>query len=591
MKKMKKMKKMKIIIFLLIIVIVLVVDFAMWFSLYDKDHIDTVAQHTRVIVHKDWKIVAVINDSKVSIKDIPVDLQNALIASEDRRFYAHWGIDIRGIARAIKNGHGGGSTITQQLAKNMLLSSERSYWRKIKEVVLALKLEWYYEKDEILEMYLNQIAFGRGIYGIEKAAMKYFNKHARNLNLYEAALVIGSIPQPERFNIVKNRKLAHKRASLVLKTMLELGYISEADQIQAKRRGIKKGGKSWSSVGYRYLLDWGKVRSQLSNYFSDKNSDLTIITTLAPNMQIYAELAVQRWLSRAASRNVSQGTLLAMAPNGAIRAIVGGKNYGVSQYNRSVQAERQPGSAFKPFVYLAALMQGFSLNDKINDAPISINGWNPKNIDRRYLGQISLINAIKLSRNVATVRLMEKVGRQRVVKLAQTLGIRTTKQWRNEPGLALGTGEVRLVDLVSAYAVFANGGYKVSPRAILGIRDKKGKVLFWKDDFDGEKVVEDQYVFDINRMLSAVVSASGTGKNAAFGGHKAAGKTGTSKNYRDAWFIGYTAHFVTGVWVGNDDPREFMSGVTGGAVPARIFRNFMANVHQGLESKSLLLGN
>ncbi len=573
-----------------IIIATLLVVFAMWFYLPDKEQIDAVAQYTRVIVHKDreqLKIVAVINDSKAPLKEIPVYLQNALIASEDRHFYIHPGIDIMGIARAIKNGQGGGSTISQQLAKNMLLSSKRSYWRKAKEAVLALKLEWYYDKDEILEMYLNQISFGRGIYGIEKAAMKYFNKHARNLNLYEAALLIGSIPQPERFNIVKNKKLAQKRAHLVLKIMVKLGYITEAEQKQAKRRGIKKGRKRWSNVGYRYLLDWGKVRSQLSNYFSDKNTDITIITTLAPNMQIYAELAVQRWLSRAASLNVGEGALLAMTPNGAIRAMVGGKDYSLSQYNRSVQAERQPGSGFKAFVYLAALMQGFSINDKINDVPININGWKPKNIDRRYLGQLTLIDAIKRSRNVATVRLMERIGRQRVVKLAQTLGIRTTKKWRNEPGLALGTGEVRLVDMVSAYAVFANGGYKISPYIILGIRDKKGNILYWKDDFESEKVVEDRYISDINKMLASVVSASGTGRNAAFGRHRVAGKTGTSKNYRDAWFIGYTAHFVTGVWVGNDDPREFMNGVTGGTVPAKIFRNFMANVHQGLESKPL----
>lgn len=246
-----------------IIIAALLVVFAMWFYLPDKEQIDAVAQYTRVIVHKDGeqlKIVAVINDSKAPLKEIPVYLQNALIASEDRHFYIHPGIDIMGIARAIKNGQGGG-TITQQLAKNMLLSSERSYWRKAKEAVLALKLEWYYDKDEILEMYLNQIPFGRGIYGIGKAAMKYFNKHARNLNLYEAALLIGSIPQPERFNIVKNKKLAHKRAHLVFKIMVELAYITEAEQKQAKRRGIKKGSQKVVKCGVSVSFGLGESQS------------------------------------------------------------------------------------------------------------------------------------------------------------------------------------------------------------------------------------------------------------------------------------------------------------------------------------------
>jgi len=564
----------------------------------DKAYIDTVAKYTRVIVRKDGnqiKLVAVINNTHASLENLPDYLKNALIAMEDRRFYDHFGIDVRGLARAFVDSikhrkfRQGGSTLTQQLVKNMLLFSERSFERKIKEALLALKLEIYYDKDEILEMYLNQIPFGKGAYGIETAAMKFLKKHSSELNLYEAALLIGSIPQPERFNLLKNPKLAHQRAHLVLDTMVKKGYITEKKAKYAKRQGIKKGNRKGSNTGYRYLLDWAHVRKQLFEHFGDSKGDLTIITTLDPNRQKYAELAVRRWLSKTASRHVSQGALLAMDMRGAIRAIVGGKIYNTSQYNRAIQAERQPGSAFKPFVYLAALMQGFSPTDKISDQPININGWQPRNIDRQHLGLLTLIEAIRRSRNVATVRLMEKIGQKPVVELARHLGITTTQKWRDEPGLALGTGEVRLIDMVCANVVFANGGYKVSPYGILGIRDKKGNLLYWRsENSNRSRLVKYKYIATLNRMLRTVVSAHGTGANAAFGNHQTAGKTGTTNDYRDAWFIGYTAYLVTGVWVGNDEPTEFMNGVTGGEVPAKIFRNFMANVHQGLESKPLL---
>ncbi len=517
----------------------------------------------------------------VGLADMPPALPEAVLATEDRRFYDHFGIDLIGLARAfwanIKAGRivQGGSTITQQVAKNLFLTPERTLRRKIREVLLALWLERRFTKEQILTIYLNRVYLGAGTYGVTAAARRYFGKSVRQLTLYESAVLAGLLKAPTRYNPLTGPARSAKRTAQVLANMVAAGKITKQDARTAKKT---KAGRMPTTPSRkrkgRYFADW--VMERISSFVSPGDRDLVIVTTLDPRLQDQAEDAVRR-----AAKN-SQAALVAMDTDGAVVAMVGGKDYGKSQYNRAVQALRQPGSAFKPFVYLAGLESGLGPDSKIDGGPITLEGWSPRNYDRKNPGFLTMGEALARSINTAAVRVAERVGRDKVVRTARRLGI--TSDLKPSPSLALGAEEVTLIDLTAAYGAFASGGFGVWPFGIREIRDGKGRVLYRRQGSGAGRVVSQGDVAAMNEMLSGVI-AFGTGRAARLD-RPAAGKTGTSQLYRDAWFIGYTADMVAGVWMGNDDGKP-MKKVTGGGPPARTWARFMAAAHGGLPPRPL----
>jgi penicillin-binding protein 1A len=511
----------------------------------------------------------------LSLKEMSRYLPKAVIATEDRRFYSHFGVDPIGLARAffanVAAGRvvQGGSTITQQLAKNLFLTPERSLTRKIQETLLALWLEHRFTKDQILEIYLNRVYLGAGTYGVDAAAHRYFNKSAKRTNLYESAAIAGLLKAPTRFNPARDRELAAARTAQVLAKMVEAGFISEKEVAAASKEGAAFTAVAATRPGARYFDDW--VAEQLADFADTGNRDLTVVTTLDPRMQAEAEAAVADVIAREGGRmKFAQGALVAMSPDGAVRAMVGGRDYNESQFNRATQAERQPGSAFKPFVYLAGLEAGLRPYDQFVDAPIRVGGWEPRDYTGRYQGEMTFAEGLAQSINTIAVQVAQRAGIQNVIGVAHRLGI--SSELAPEMSLALGTGEVNLLELVSAYAPFANGSNGVWAHGIAEIRDSSGKVVFRRTGSGLGQVVSPELAGTMNEMLSAVIG-HGTGRSAALP-RPAAGKTGTTQDYRDAWFIGYTADLVAGVWLGNDDNTP-MSKVTGGTLPAQTWRRFM----------------
>ena len=521
----------------------------------------------------------------VRVNNLPETLTEAVIATEDRRFYSHFGLDIIGIARAawanIRAGRivQGGSTLTQQAAKNLFLTPERSFRRKIQEALLALWLEHKFTKDQILTIYLNRVYLGSGTYGVDAAARKYFGKSATDISLYESALLAGLLKAPSRYNPEASSSAALERTRQVLKNMVSAGFLSEKRASTAtKRRGQRY---RQPATDGRYFADW--VLSQLGDYVTLGNRDLNVTTTMNLGLQRAAERHVTAGIAGSGRKaSVSQGALIAMAGDGAVRALVGGRSHGESSFNRATQASRQPGSAFKPFVYLAALEAGMTPASPVDDMPIDINGWKPKNFDSKYRGTISMGQALAGSVNTAAARIAHIVGLERVADTAARLGV--PGRIRPHPSLALGTHDMRLIDLTAAYAPFANGGHAAWPYGIVEIMDGDGNKLYQRRGSGLGQVVEAKHVRAMNGMLAGVLS-HGTGRAARLK-RPAAGKTGTSQNHRDAWFIGYTADLVTGVWVGNDDNAP-MKRVTGGGLPARIWKNFMTVAHLELPTRSL----
>jgi penicillin-binding protein 1A len=498
-------------------------------------------------------------------------LPKAVVAIEDRRFYEHPGIDPIGIARALiedlKAGHvvQGGSTISQQLAKLAFLSPERSFGRKVKEALYALWIEARFSKSEILEAYLNRVYFGSGAYGVDAAARRYFAKPAGDLSLAEAAMLAGLIRAPSYFAPTRDLALAQKRAAVVLASMVETGALTAAQATAAEAHPATLAAPKLRT-GSGYLAEWVASESRL--YAEPGQTRLTVRTTLDRHMQAAAEAAVQSVFAKTGAK-VGQAALVAMTPDGRVRAMLGGRDYAQSPFNRATQAERQPGSAFKLFVYLAALEAGLRPEDKISAAPIEVDGWRPRNDDNAYPGSITLADAFAHSVNTAAVRLTQEVGHKAVIKMAQRLGITSTL--RDDPSLALGSSEVRLLELTGAYASIANDGRLTWPEAILSIEGAHGRVLYQRRPVD-EPVLEPAVVRAMRAMLDITV-LRGTGRRAAL--HRfVAGKTGTSSDNRDAWFIGFTDDLVVGVWVGNDDGKP-MAGVSGGSLPALIFRDFI----------------
>ena len=523
----------------------------------------------------------------IALKDLPPYLPKAFIAIEDRRFYSHWGVDPVGIARAAvtnlmhRGVSQGGSTLTQQLAKNLFLSEERTLKRKLQEIELALWLERKHSKAEILELYLNRVYFGSGAYGVEAAAQRYFGKSAKQVTLAEAAMLAGLVKSPSRLAPNRNPDGAEKRAQVVLAAMADAGFIT---QDQAKGT-IDKPSYAVKPVGagtVNYVADW--IGEVLDDLVGQIDQSIVVETSIDPKLQSLAETAViDELAAKSVKFNVSQGALVAMTPDGWVRAMVGGRNYAESQYNRAVTAKRQPGSAFKPFVYLTAIESGLTPDTIRQDAPLDVKGWKPENYTHEYFGAVTLTQALAMSLNTVAVRLGLEVGAKSVVRTAHRMGI--ASKLDANASIALGTSEVSLTELVGAYAPFANGGMSAAPRVVMKIKTATGKVLYARPADAPSQVIDARAVSMMNTMMQETL-LSGTARKAEIPGWPAAGKTGTSQDFRDAWFIGYTANLVTGVWLGNDD-NSSTKKATGGGLPVEIWTRFMRAAHQGVAVAAL----
>ena len=525
--------------------------------------------------------------ANVSLKDLPPYLPKAFIAIEDRRFYSHYGVDPIGILRAAvtnvlhRGVSQGGSTLTQQLAKNLFLTQERTLSRKLQEAELALWLERKHSKSEILELYLNRVYFGSGAYGVEAAAQRYFGKSAKNVTIAEAAMLAGLVKSPSRLAPNRNPEGAEQRAKTVLAAMADARFITDA-QAQASIGHPSYNVKPIGAGTVNYVADW--IGEVLDDLVGQIDQSIVVETTIDPKLQSVAEAAIiDELAAKSVKFNVSQGALVAMTPDGAVRAMVGGRNYAESQYNRAVTAKRQPGSAFKPFVYLTAIEAGLTPETIRQDAPIDVKGWKPENYTHEYFGSVTLTQALAMSLNTVAIRVGLEVGPKNVVRTAHRLGI--SSKLDANASIALGTSEVSVIELVGAYAPFANGGLGVSPHVVTKIRTNEGKVLYTRPADALGQVIEPRSVAMMNTMMQETL-ISGTARKAEIPGWTAAGKTGTSQDYRDAWFIGYTANLVTGVWLGNDDNSPTKKA-TGGGLPVEVWTRFMRAAHQGVPVASL----
>ena len=517
----------------------------------------------------------------ISLRELPYYVPAAVLAIEDKRFYEHFGVDPIGIIRAalgnVTQGRitAGGSTITQQLAKNLFLTPDQTLGRKVQEALLAIWLEQNYTKQDILELYLNRVFFGNNATGIEAAAQVYFGKSARNLSLGEAAILAGSLKAPSAYNAKRDPEGAATRARVVLQEMADEGYITAAE---SKAAAIDPNQRIRTKVtgAESYVADW--VESLMIAYIGEINEDVVVSTTIDWDLQKQGEFVVKEAVTNhGAEKGFSQGALVAMDVDGNVRALVGGVDYAQSQFNRAVTARRQPGSAFKPFVYLAAMEKGYTPETIADDAPINIGGWSPENADGQYNGPMTLREALAKSRNTVTALLANDVGPDRVVEAATRMGI--SSPLMAVPSIALGTQEVSLLELTAAYAPFANGGLGVIANVITRIETASGKVLYEAIPAGPGRVIQPNIVAEMNDMLHSAVEI-GTGKRAQLDGWPMAGKTGTSQKARDALFVGYTARMVTGVWLGNDDDQA--TTLSGGNIPVEIWSEFMTTAHQGM---------
>ena len=524
----------------------------------------------------------------VKSEEIPENLKKAFLATEDVRFYEHIGIDYRGVMRAMWENithravAEGGSTITQQLARNAYLNQERTFSRKIQEMFLALKIEHRHTKEEILEMYLNQIYFGRGVYGIQAASKYYFNKNVKDLDLNECAMLAGIPKSPNHYSPLNNLEEAQKRKAVVLHQMAKYGFISSSTAQKTAKQEIHLVQSAPKEVGDAYYFINYVKQTIIDKYGDDGlyKGGLKIYTTLDMDMQRAAEEAMKNLpeMNEANGLKQPQGALVAIDPHsGYIKAMVGGR--GSDMFNRAALAERQPGSAFKPFVYAAALESGYTPDSIVADTPFTKYGWNPQNYDRNFYGSVPLSSVCAQSLNVATVRVADDIGIDKVIKYAQDMGISTLvlEGERNDVNLstALGgiTRGVTPLELTSAYCTFANKGIYAKGTPIVKVLDRDGNVLEeYPNPNNSRRVLKEETAANLDSMLQGVVS-HGTGTRANIGGH-VAGKTGTTSDYHDAWFVGYVPDLVVGVWIGTDDNQP-MGSMTGGTLPADIWRIFM----------------
>lgn len=524
----------------------------------------------------------------VDVAHLPDHLVQALIATEDRRFYSHFGVDPLGIGRALYTNWRagrtvqGGSTLTQQLVKNLFLTPEQTLKRKIQEALLAVWLERKYTKDEILTAYLNRVYLGAGTFGVDAAARTYFNKPATELSLRESAVIVGLLKAPSRYSPTSNPRRALERAEVVLGAMVDQGFITEAQMRAALEIPAVPPRKPGSEGDARYFSAW--VADQVAAFIGPDHGDLIVYTTFDPQAQRSASAHVAEMLrGPGADARVGQAAAIVMTPEGAVRAMVGGGDYDASQFNRATQALRQPGSAFKPVVYLAALEAGWTADSAILDAPYRKGKWTPENYDGKFRGTVPLTEALAQSLNTATIRLLEEVGVDRAISMARRLGV--TSPMRRDLSLALGTSETTLLELTGSYAAIANGGRAIIPYAILEIRDTDGQLLYQRRGSGAGYAIAGPDVEAATRLLLGPIT-HGTGTAASLGGRMAAGKTGTTQDYKDAWFVGFTADLVAGVWLGNDSGAP-MKRVTGGGLPARLWRDIMVEAHNGLPPRDL----
>ena len=535
------------------------------------------------------------NRLPVKLSQVPKDLQNAFIATEDNRFYSHHGVDPIGIMRAIwvNIAHDGvaegGSTITQQLARNAFLTQDRTLKRKIMEAMLAIRIEQYYTKQEILEMYLNQIYFGQGAYGVQAAAHVYFGKNVQDLDLAQSAMLAGLPQSPNYYSPLTNYKAGKARQAVVLGQMVKYDYIDQATADKAKDEDLglrEKSEAAHSDNNASYFIDY--VISEIAEKYGDDavyKDGLKIYTTIdmkAQDAAVQAMHNLPNFYTDDKGLTQPQGALIAINPhNGYIVAMVGGR--GDDSFNRAVLAERQPGSAFKPFVYLAAIQDGMTPGTVMDDKKIEFNGWSPKNYEGTYSGQMTLHYALQHSVNTIAVQLADAVGMRKVLNLASSLGITTLDDSKdNNLAAALGglTNGAKPIDMAVAYGTLANGGVKVKPVAITKIVDRNGQVVE-ENSTEEQRVVDPKYAYVITNMLESVMSG-GTGGGASIG-RPAAGKTGTTDESKDAWFVGYTPDLVAAVWMGDDYGIETLDDITGGTVPAVIWRDFMSQALNAME--------
>jgi penicillin-binding protein 1A len=559
-------------------------------SLPDTDDLWKVSQSPEISIYSvDDRLVARRGrrgGQALRFEDLPDHLVYAVVSIEDRRFFSHFGLDPRGLARAmwqnVKSGRvsQGGSTLTQQLAKNVFLTPNRTLKRKVQELLLAFWLEARLTKQDILALYFNRVYFGAGAYGVKAAAETYFNRPVQSLTRGEAAMLAGLLKAPSRYAPTRNPDAARQRALLVINAMRETGFYDTATAQEVAAEQVRILNRS--SDAAHYAVDW--TLGQLPDFVGHPRSDLDVLTTIDPILQLAAEKSINKILNdQGEFRKAGQAAMVVMTPDGAIRAMVGGRSYERSPFNRAVLANRQPGSAFKPIVYLAALEAGFSPDDDFVDAPLTIGDWSPKNYDGKFRGKMSMEQSLAKSTNTIAVQISEQIGRRNTIDMARRLGV--TSRLREHPSIALGSFEVNLLELTTAYSHFANGGRQTIPYVINAVTTGSGAVLYERAASVAPPVTSAKHVGVLNQMLQTAVE-DGSGRAARIQGLELAGKTGTSQNWRDAWFVGYGGSLVAGVWVGNDDGSP-MNRVTGGGLPAQIWRDFMVTQKSMLDDVAL----
>ena len=529
------------------------------------------------------------SDDSVALDQMPDYLLKATLATEDRRFYEHFGIDVVGTLRALMSnaqgdrGTQGGSSITQQLAKNLFLSSERTLERKIVEAFLSVWLEWNYSKDQILKLYFDRAYMGGGNYGVTAAAEFYFGKRVQDINLAEAAMLAGMFKAPGNYAPHVDLAAARGRANLVLTNLVASGFLTEGQVTAARRHPAAAIDRSDDINSPNYFLDWAFEEAKaIIETTNAPGNNFIVRTTIDTTLQSYAEEAITSVIREQGEQyRVEQGAMVVTDTQGAIRAMVGGTDYAKSQFNRAIVSTRQPGSSYKPFVYAEAFEQlGLTPSDTISDRPVCIGDWCPQNYGRSYRGQTTLLSAFASSINTVPVTLSIKTGRDAIAQLSYRMGLR--QEYPVTRSLALGVASVSVLDMTSSYAVFANHGYKTQAYGLTRMATL-GEQLVWERNTEAprERVLSEQTVSYMNQMMHTVVTG-GTGRRAAVEGVPALGKTGTTTSYRDAWFCGFTGNYVAAVWFGNDDYRP-TNNLTGGSLPATAWQKFMAFAHTNIE--------
>jgi len=558
----------------------------------DKLYDDNLQQSITILDYK-GNTIATYGDyftEFVQFKDLPQNLIDAVTSTEDRRFFEHWGLDPRGLVRAMASNvaHGkvqqGGSTITQQLAKIVFLKPERKLKRKIQEAMLAIWLERKFTKEQIITMYLNRVYLGGGVYGADAAAHKYFNKSVKKINLYESAMLAGLLKAPSTYSPANNPRLAAERTEQVLLNMVDNGKITDEQMQRALKTGTKVKIQS-VNPSTRYYTDY--VIDQIQEIVGKTSDNLIVKTPFRADLQSLAEQTISKnMLELSDKKKAGQAALVAMKPSGAVLAMIGGIDYADSQFNRATQAQRQPGSAFKLFVYTAAMMYGKNPDDLVSDEQTLIgqgrNSWRPSNYDGKYHGTITLREAFAHSYNAAAANLAQEIGISNIIFLAKKMGIKSPMM--DVPSIALGSSEVNLLELTTAYAHIANNGNGVYPYVIEEIKTQSGTLIYQRLEIETPQIIDPETVHKMNDLMKSVVT-QGTARGAQIG-REVAGKTGTSQDFHDAWFIGYTPQLITGVWVGNDDNSD-MKKVTGGSIPARIWAQFMKPALAGAPALSI----